>query len=229
MNENLFMNIIKMNEIKKKIGSVLLNKRISFTSAVLVVVLLSSSPAHAIKKCKDADGQWHYGDVAVRACQNSKVTTLSASGAVREQKDAPKSEEQREAEVVGLAELEAERLEQEQIENEKSRILTVYETEADIDQQRESRLYSIDNNIAVHHSYINSLKEHIAFDKKKLRDTTNVGIKEQIEDKIAETEKNVNDYTKEIDALKAKREEVVKRFDNEKAIYRELTKANKAS
>ena len=213
-----------MDQIKKYFKTVLLVENIGLVS-VLAVLLLSSAPAHAIKKCQDVDGKWHYGDVAVRACENSKVTTLSDKGFVKAQKDAPKSEAQLEAQRVGLAELEAERLRQEELENERSRILTVYESEADIDRQRESRLLSIDNNIAVHNSYIKSLKQHIAFDQNKIEKTTNVGIKAQIEKKIAESQNSIAGSLKEISALNVKREEVTKMFDNEKSIYRELTQS----
>lgn len=219
-----YTGVINMNEIKKYFRTMLLVKRIGFASALLIA-LLSSTPAHAIKKCQDADGKWHYGDVAVRACQNSKVTTLSDKGFVKAKKEAPKSEEQLEAQRVGLAEIEAERLRQEELESERSRILTVYESEADIDRQRESRLLSIDNNIAVHNSYIKSLKEHIDFDQRKIEKTTNVAIKGDIEAKIAESQQSINDSKKEISILKVKRKEVAKMFDNEKSVYRELTKS----
>jgi len=220
------MKIINMSGIKKYFGLASLIGSAGCVNAVFISTLLMATPVHAIKKCQDADGKWHYGDVAVRACENSKVTTLSSKGFVKAEKKAPKSEEQLEAEKAGLAELEAERKKQEELEKEKSRVLAVYESEDDIDRQRESRLVSIDNNIAVHNTYIDSLKRHIAFDKKKLDSTKNAGVREQIYAKIEENEKNIKEYSKEIDGLKLKRIDVIKMFDNEKVIYKELTNSN---
>lgn len=212
-----------MKDDKKVVGVSMLHKSFSLIWLISVVILLGSTSAHAIKKCKDANGKWHYGDVA--ACEDSKVTTLSGKGYIKEQKTAPKTKEQLAAEQGEREELEKERLRKEEIEKERSRILTVYETEADIDRQLENQLYSVDSNIAVHNTYLDSMKEVIAYEKKKLATTTHPAVKSGIEDKITTAEKDVQVYTKEIDSLKAQREEVIKRFGEEKLTYRELTKS----
>ena len=112
-------------------------------SLIFIASVLLSTPVHAIKKCKDANGKWHYGDIAVRDCENSKVTTLSNQGFIKAEKAAPKTADELAAEEAQRAELEAEKQRQEKIDKEKTRILSIYETEAAIDRQRENQLYSV--------------------------------------------------------------------------------------
>ena len=104
-------------------------KRITFiVSAILIFGVFPFSFAHAIKKCQDSDGNWHYGDIAVAQCNKSKVTTLNERGFIASEKDAPKTPEELEKEAAekAKAEAEAERIQAE--EDERVRILIVYET-----------------------------------------------------------------------------------------------------
>ena len=200
-------------------------KTVSALGVCVAMLLLFSTSANAIKKCQDAEGRWHYGDVAVRACENSKVTTLSKSGFVKAEKEAPKTQQEIEVDQQELVRLEKERLEKEELENERVRILTVYESEEDIDRQRESRLATLDNSIAIHNTYINRLKEHIAFDKKKLDKITNPVIKENALTAISDKEKIVDESVKEIEVLESQRDAINKQFDMEKEIFNESTKS----
>ena len=117
-------------------------KQITFLCGVatLFCVLVFSSPVYAIKKCQDADGRWHYGDVAVAQCNKSKVTTLNDRGFIDAQKDAPKTEEQLQKEKEAQAEIDAEMARKEAIDKERNRVLSIYETEADIDRQRDNQI-----------------------------------------------------------------------------------------
>lgn len=206
-------------------NKIMLNKMPISILAILVmfVSLLAALPAHAIKKCKDAEGRWHYGDVAVRECQDSKVTTLSNQGFVRDEKPAVKTKEELLADEKAeeKAKIEKERIAYE--EREKFRILTGYETEADIDRQRDNQLYSIDSNIAVHNSFLQSMNEVIAHEEKKLVKATNPVIKKRIEEKIVEAKKNLALYSDEVVALKSDRQGIVDKFEAEKLLYREFS------
>jgi len=218
-----------MNNVTFKRKAVL-----SFLNSICFIAVLSAlmaSPAHAIKKCKDADGKWHYGDIAVRACENSKVTTLSDRGFVRGEKAAPKTEqelrvieEQKEAQAARQAKRDEEKKQKEFEESEKVRILSVYETEDAIDRQRDNQLYSIDSNIAVHNTFLESMDERIAHEEKKLAKTTNAAVKKRIEDRIQASQENIDIYTKELTALTESRATVVEKFKKEKQLYIELTK-----
>jgi len=211
------MNMTKMNQVKSGAG---------LLSAIFITTLLFSTPAHAIKKCKDANGKWHYGDVAVQECENSKVTTLSNQGFVKGEADAPKTEEELIEEKSYRAEIEAEKERLKQVEFEKSRILSIYETEEDIDRQLENQLYAVDSNIAVHKSYIQNMEEVMAYEGKQLGKVTHPLAISKIEEKISTAQSKHDRYSKGILELEVQRKKVIEKFAKEKELYRELTKAN---
>jgi len=143
--------------------------RVLLISAVLPVLFLSALPAYAIKKCQDANGKWHYGDIAVQECQRTKVTTLNGRGFIENEKEAPKTEQQIQKEKSDLALIEAKAAKLKEIEDERYRILSIYETEADIDRQRDNQLQSVDGTIAVHKAYLKAMNAKIErLERKKI-------------------------------------------------------------
>ncbi len=197
-------------------------KRITFiVSAILILGVFPFSAAHAIKKCQDSDGNWHYGDIAVNQCNKSKVTTLNSRGFIASEKDAPKTPEQiqKEADENAKAEADAERIKAE--EDERIRILSVYETEADIDRQRDNQIGSVNSNMAVHKAYVKSVTAKIQRLKKKGADFTGGRKKLNLEE-IAEAQARVDESTAELIKLEEQKTSIVNRFAEEKKIYLEL-------
>lgn len=222
-----------MNKIDvEKVHSTVLMNAISTIQYVgfmvlgfLILSLFFVSPAHAIKKCKDADGKWHYGDFAIKACEQSKVTTLSDRGTIKHQKPAPKTQEE-------LLEIEKNKeetnAEQQRLllkEREKTRILSIYETEADIDRQRDNQLYSVDSNIAVHNTFLESMDEQIEHEEKKLAKIKSVNGQKKVEARIASAKHKKETYSKEVSLLHEERKAIVEKFKKEKEVYLELTKS----
>ncbi len=198
-------------------------KRIIFVlNVTLLFAALPFSAAHAIKKCQDSEGRWHYGDVAVSQCQQSKVTTLNDRGFVESEKEAPKTPEQLEKERQGsdLAEAKAARIQAE--ENERNRILSIYETEADIDRQRDNQIGSVESNIAVHKAYTKSLNGKIERLKVKSADFSEARKKTYF-DRISEAEARIKESEIELEALTKQKIAIIEKFDREKKIYLELT------
>ncbi len=60
-------------------------KSITFLFAVTVASLLaapfSTTVAGSIKKCQDAEGRWHYGSTAAKACAHSEIIEFKAGKA----------------------------------------------------------------------------------------------------------------------------------------------------
>jgi hypothetical protein len=197
-------------------------KRITFIlSAALIFGVFPFSSAHAIKKCQDADGNWHYGDIAVSQCNKSKVTTLDNRGFIESENDAPKTPEQlrKEADESAKAQAEAERVQAE--EDERIRILSVYETEADIDRQRDNQIGSVSSNMAVHKAYVKSVTAKIQRLTKKGADFTG-GRKKLNLEQIAEAQARVDESNAELIKLEEQKTSIVDRFAEEKKIYLEL-------
>ncbi len=190
-------------------------------SSFALVLMLVSPNALAIKKCKDAEGKWHYGDTAEEMCETTKVTTLNDRGFVKETLEAPKTEEEKrvEAEIAAKEAAEAERERKKQEERE--RILSIYEREEDIDRQRDNKLESIDGNIRVHKAYLKQMDKKIT--RLEGKATTARGkYKQDLEKEIVASKARVEEFGVELKRLERQKVSITKRFAYEKKLYREL-------
>jgi len=192
-----------------------------FSAVTLFFALAFSSPVHAIKKCQDANGKWHYGDVAVAQCNNSKVTTLNDRGFIEGQKDAPKTAEQLQKEKEIEEEMKAKLARERAEEDERNRILSIYETEADIDRQRDNQIDSVVGNIAVHKAYLKSVSGRVERLKERGAKLTGVAKDLNIE-RIAEAQERIKESSVELEKLMEQKASIIERFAYEKKTYREL-------
>jgi len=192
-----------------------------FSAVTLFCALVFSSPVHAIKKCQDANGKWHYGDVAVAQCNNSKVTTLNDRGFIEGQKDAPKTAEQLQKEKEIEEEMKAKLARERAEEDERNRILSIYETEADIDRQRDNQIDSVVGNIAVHKAYLKSVSGRVERLKERGAKLTGVAKDLNIE-RIAEAQERIKESSVELEKLMEQKASIIERFAYEKKTYREL-------
>ncbi|MEO0369620.1 MAG: hypothetical protein AAF197_12695 [Pseudomonadota bacterium] len=195
---------------------------VSMRYIMILVLAAVSSPALAIKKCQDAEGNWHYGDIAVAACKNSKITTLNERGVVESERAAPKTAEQLAQEAEQQSK-EQETAEQErQAREHRARILSIYETEDDILRQQDNQLYSVQSNIDVHLAYIDSMKDRIERNQDKLIDTTSNFAVTKLEEDIDYAEQRIIESETQLVELRAQRELVKEKFTEELKMYREL-------
>jgi hypothetical protein len=198
-----------------------MKKLFSIALVATLLGLLAASPAYAIKKCKDSEGRWHYGDQAVRSCEQSKVTTLTDRGFIKSEKSAPKTEAELKAEEEANASFgeEEKRLKAEQ--DERNRILSVYETEADIDRQRDNQLDSIESNIAVHKAYLKSMQAKIVRTNESMQGAKGKR-KEKLEASLSNSQSEVKEFTARLEDLVKQKDQITKKFAIEKGIYRTL-------
>lgn len=190
--------------------------------SILGSLMLLSQTTLAIEKCQDADGKWHYGDIAVAECQDSKVTTLNDRGYITAEDPAPKTPQEllAEEEMLAVEIAEQERLKQEQ--DERLRILSVYETEADIDRQRDNQLNSVQGNIDVHESYLKGMEARIErFENQKTELTSKRRI-EELQGEIDQALVRVENSEQELALLLEQKTEIQAKFEKEKELYREL-------
>lgn len=105
--------------------------------------------AQGIKKCQDAEGNWHYGTVAAEACAESVIDELNESGTKVGENLPPPSEEelQRKAALSQAIEEQQEF----SVEQRKSdlEIVRIYGSEDSIIATRDRKIEAIDNNIDV--------------------------------------------------------------------------------
>jgi len=118
-----------------------------------------------------------------------------------------------------LIDAEKERIRHQQ--DERNRILSVYQSEADIDRQMDNQMYSVDSNIAVHNVYLKSMTAKVTrLEAKKA--ATKEKHRSRIQTQIDEASKNIVDKKKELEALIAQKEQIKVRFQREKELYRSL-------
>jgi hypothetical protein len=189
---------------------------------VILLLIAASSSSAAMKKCQDSEGKWHYGDTAVNTCKNSKITTLTDRGFIKEEQARPSTPEEIEAEKARLAEIAAEEAAQDAAVEERLRILSIYETEADIDRQRDNQLSALKGNIAVHDAYIRGIQIRIDRNTRKLDQLKTEPAKEALRNKIELAKTRMAKSKVEREALVSEQEEIYVKFAKEKETYLKL-------
>ncbi|MDH3670452.1 MAG: hypothetical protein OES46_04735 [Gammaproteobacteria bacterium] len=141
-------------------------KKIPISLAVIAALGLAVATftveAAKIKKCKDAEGKWHYGDQAAEECERSKVIELSGQGVKTKVIRAPATEEELAARELEKAEMEAAKkraAEQAKIDRQ---LLATYGHEDDIIYIRDRKLVQIDSTIAAATATLKPLRAALA-------------------------------------------------------------------
>ena len=189
---------------------------------LLMLVGFSTSSVAGMKKCKDSEGKWHYGDTAVKSCENSKITTLTKRGFIDTEQSPPKSDKQLREEVQQAELLAQKEAEKKAAIDERLRILSIYETESDIDRQRDNKLNSVKSNIDVHDAYIKGMEARIARSETKLGQLKTAPAKKDMNYKIEQEKLRMADAVVEREELVSHRDEIILRFAKEKELYLEL-------
>lgn len=204
--------------------------------AILVSLLLAApvfaadgggTPSFKIKKCRDANGEWHYGDNASQACANSPITVLNEQGVTVKKIAAPPTpaELKARAEQAKIAEHEKHLAEQQALHDKE--LLATYASESEITAQRDRRLHEIDTIIGAAAATAQTLKATLARMEAQAADeqrhgaikpdtTRNIA---RTKEQIARQETLIQDQQKEQAALRVRYAADLKR-------YRELTSAS---
>ncbi|MFT4629186.1 MAG: hypothetical protein ACI9WC_000394 [Arenicella sp.] len=189
---------------------------------LLMLIGVSNFSAAGIKKCQDLDGNWHYGDSAVKSCENSKITTLTKRGFIDAEQSPPKTRMQKLEELEQAEFLLKKEAQEKDIADDRFRILSIYETEDDIDRLRDAQLNSAASKIDVHSAYIKGMKSRIGRNEVKLSQLKTAPAKKEMNNKIAQAKIRMADSVAERKELLANREEIILRFAREKEMYLKL-------
>jgi hypothetical protein len=177
-----------------------------------------------IKKCKDAQGKWHYGDTAAEECAKSKIEVISDQGVKRKEIAAPPTE----AEIKARAERAGDEERAKQLAAEQKKkddiLLATYAIEADIVYARDRKLAQLEQTIKATEDTLKSLhktRERVekqqADEEHKTGKTSDATAKQltQIKSQIATREIDISNKRKEQEAIRRDSE-------SELARYREL-------
>jgi len=187
----------------------------------LPVMGIHAASGPTIKKCKDATGQWHYGDSAAQECAKSKITVMSDEGTTKKVIAAPPTaEELKERE----ARKETEEAEQQRAADQSKKdalLLSTYGVEDDIIYIRDRKIAQIETSIKASEETLKNLRaalarmEAQAVDESKSDKTADQSTLKNIEQtrkQIARHESVVAEKRKEQEALRKQYADEMERY-----------------
>lgn len=194
----------------------------------LLTVGTYADTSTTIKKCKDATGQWHYGDTAATECAQSTVTVMTDEGTTKKVIAAPPTaQELKERE----AHQEVEKAEQQKAKDQARKdalLLSSYGSEKDIIYIRDRKVTQVETIIQASNETLKSLRaalarmEAQANESKGSLDKTTAKNIEQTKAQIARHEGIIAEEQQEQDALR-------KQYAEELQRYREIKKQPSAN
>jgi hypothetical protein len=188
---------------------------VPIVALMAALAIPSYSAAATIKKCQDAQGQWHYGDNAADECERSKITVIDKRGQTVKEVEAPPTAEEIAAEKAERerAKEERERSEQQRIEDE--RLLATYDSADAITRARDERIAYMKNQAQINSELLAKLRETLERQRK------HGGSKAKKE--IARTEAQIAEYEAANAELTKEEDVVMKKYNADLARYRQLT------
>ncbi len=139
---------------------------------VLVIVLffalfsVGQGYAAGIKKCKDAQGRWHYGDRAAESCEHSKIIEMNTSGNKTGEQAAPPTEKELANMAGKKAEVERQKKLQAEQDKKDKLLLATYGLEKDIIYIRDRKISQLENSITASKATLTSLEKTLERQKK---------------------------------------------------------------
>jgi len=196
----------------------------------LPVMGVHAASGPTIKKCKDATGQWHYGDSAAQECAKSKITVMSDEGTTKKVIAAPPTAEQ-------LKEYEA-RQETESAEKQRATdqakkdalLLSTYGGEDDINYIRDRKIAQIETSIKASEETLKNLRAALARMEAQAADE---GKGDKAADQstlknIEQTRKQIARHEGVVAEKRMEQEALRKQYAGEMERYREIKKSQAA-
>ena len=201
------------------------NLKLQFAGLVLFLspaVLFTSVSAHAISKCQDADGKWHYGDNAASICGDARITIIDDRGRKIDEIPPPMTVEEFNALEAEEKRKAAEERENAKRELEKRRILAIYPREESIIRARDERLKGMDNNIRVQEALLDDMRLDMkVLESKKMPEDPKARAKR--ESQINSQQASIDAYYQAITRLRREREQTSEKYERILREFRELT------
>lgn len=183
-----------------------------------------NAPATRIKKCQDAQGQWHYGDDASDACARSKVIELDTRGIKRGEIAAPLTEAELKAREQNRAAKEKQRKLTEEQARRDQQLLATYAIEDDIVLTRDRKLSDIESQIRASQDTLDSLRKSFSRVQAQAAEEQRTGkaVSPQTAKTIANNEAQIAKHEAHVQNLKKEQETVRTQFQADLQRFREL-------
>jgi hypothetical protein len=188
-----------------------MNKLVFLMVSFLCTLPVSAQTEQTIKKCQDAEGNWHYGDHASFECeQSARVTEMDEGGGTVGETEAPPSQE----ELDARQRAEQQVAEQEIVEAKQGRLdqklLNTYDNADSIATVRDALMAAMDSGIEANQD----LKQRLVDELDKIEAGSELA--ESLRREIAVFDDDTQDRL-------TKRELIRKKYNTEYERYKELT------
>lgn len=199
----------------------------TFFIIVLLGAAVTASAADSSKgkiaKCKDAKGEWHYGDTAAEECARSNVTVINDRGLrVKEITAPPTAAELKVREAQKAAEDEQHQKAADQKKRD-DQLLATYGVEDDIALARERKFADLRAQISSIEATLTTLRATLRRMQLQAEQEKKTGkISAQTEANIAKTEDQVAKQEAAMAAREKDKEAVKARYDADLQRYREI-------
>ncbi len=194
---------------------------VSLTFTLFIALLVSSGTAHAITKCQDSEGKWHYGDTAASICGDTKITIIDDSGRKLKEIEEPLTVEEINARKAEEKRKKLEDKEKAKRDMEKKRILAIYPTEDSIVRARDDRLEGMDKNIRLQGRLLETMRQDL---RSLLAKTppSDEKAKKDLENRISTQRENIDHYYRAILQLRRERERSAEKYKEILMEFRDL-------
>jgi len=196
-----------------------------FASLFACASVLAAESKSNIKKCKDEDGKWHYGDTAADECAKSKITVITNKGTTKKVIAAPPTEQELKDREAQREQLEAEKIKAVEQKRKDEILLSTYGVESDITYIRDRKIAQIESQIKASQETLKSLRGALTRMEAQAKDESKDA------KAAAESAKNIeatrNQIKRHEGVITQKREEqeaLRKQYAEELERYRELKK-----
>lgn len=203
-------------------------KRFTFIISLMVTTLMlapsSSVMAGSIKKCKDANGQWHYGSSAARACGKSEIIEFKAGTNKKTVHKAPPTKDQLEGlKAKKIADADAKRQKIEQARQDKL-LVASYAVEADIIYERDRKIKDLQDGIDSSEATLASLTavRDRALKRAEEEKTNSEGVSKNTAKTLAGAERQVKRHTRAVQEKTRELEEMKRFYENALIRYRAM-------
>lgn len=188
-------------------------------AAPLAAVDAAKTTGPKIKKCKDAQGKWHYGDHAAEECERSKVIELSGQGVKTKVIRPPATEQELQERARAQAEAEqARKLAQDQARRDRQ-LLATYGHEEDIKYIRDRKLAQIEASITATSLTLKPMRAALA---RMESEAASGKASKEVAEQIAQTKAQIARHEAAVAAKRQEQEVIRGRAEADLKRYREL-------
>lgn len=194
-------------------------KQTALTLMFGLLLVATQAGAAGIKKCKDADGMWHYGDRAADACARSKIIEMDRSGNKTGVVAAPPTAAEIKAMEAQKEEIEARKKAEAEQARKDALLLSIYGHENDIIYVRKRKIAQVEHSIKGNQETLETLQKTVERQKKQKADDKSIDHTNSQIKRVQNAIKNKRKEQKEIHA----------HYEKELIRYREIKASHAAA